>query len=65
MIVNIKNTDSIFIYMQLNIISFDTKPFQLLTYPIQSVQVQYLLTAVGLSPGGSTHLHTNYIEQHK
>jgi len=25
----------------------------------------YLLTAVGLSPGGSTHLHTQqYIEQH-
>jgi hypothetical protein len=25
----------------------------------------YLLTAVGLSPSGSTQLHTKYIEQHK
>ena len=25
----------------------------------------YLLTAVGLSPGGSTYLHTNNVEQHK
>jgi hypothetical protein len=25
----------------------------------------YLLTAVGLSPVGSTHLHTQYVEQHK
>jgi len=26
----------------------------------------YLLTAIGLSPGGSTHLHTKkYIEQYK
>jgi len=30
------------------------------------VDMTYLLTAIGLSPGGSTHLHTNqYIEQHK
>ena len=25
----------------------------------------YLLTAIGLSPGGSTHLHTNNTEQYK
>jgi len=25
----------------------------------------YLLTAVGLSPGGSTFTHKQYIEQHK
>jgi hypothetical protein len=25
----------------------------------------YLLTAIGLSPGGSTHLHKKYIKQHK
>jgi hypothetical protein len=24
----------------------------------------YLLTAIGLSPGGSTHLHTNNTENH-
>jgi len=25
----------------------------------------YLLTAIGLSPGGSTHLHTNSIENNR
>jgi len=40
-------------------LSFETENFACFEVGNELIYVIYLLTAIGLSPGGSTHLHTN------